>query len=684
MANTDESLNVLQSVVTKASDRSAWQQGTHRFGAWLNPVTSSPSAPLETAAFIDSYGPSLMPRTSAHQGVVAGLNVLAAQAVQTVVEAVSGRVLPPNVALPTRLVIRAATGLAGVKLAATPEDPDETLYTAAARSTGRLLRGAAIGGAMYDVTKQLQRRYPPGSPVRPLMVSALGVVGVGYWAAQRLATRKEEIQQWPIPQNNELPQSIVVGAVVTTFGRGAAKAFTASRRGMIRWAGPGIAKGVLARAANVAIWGFGLATLYNSGVGYIGRSNEKVDPGYATPPTSPLMSGSEESLFSFEDLGQQGRRYVNDVATPELIEEVLQEPAVAQPIRVYVGYNTEPIYPTGRAELALAELDRVGAFDRSYLLLVAPTGTGWVDHTMIEAAELLTRGDIATCCVQYGRFPSFLALQKVALGRSQFRLLLWGVRERLRERDPEDRPKVLIFGESLGAWASSDVVMYQGISGFDHYGVDRALWFGLPGLAKWSRNGMARGSSSLVPDGSVGVFDHPDQLTALSDEERDRLRAVILSHDNDPIAQLVPDIAIKQPQWISDGDRGRNVSESMVWIPIVSFTQTLLDAANAMVTVPGEFLSFGHDYRADTAVFVRNAFHLPSTSDEQMERIESTLRELEVERSARIKADNTAEAPPAPAQQAPDAHMVAGVPIQTPRTHGVLRKALTRRTGNIQ
>jgi hypothetical protein len=42
------------------------------------------------------------------------------------------------------------------------------------------------------------------------------------------------------------------------------------------------------------------------------------------------------------------------------------------------------------------------------------------------------------------------------------------------------------------------------IRGFDHYGIDRALWFGLPGLAKWSRNGMARGASDLVPEGTVG------------------------------------------------------------------------------------------------------------------------------------------------------------------------------------
>ena len=70
---------------------------------------------------------------------------------------------------------------------------------------------------------------------------------------------------------------------------------------------------------------------------------------------------------------------------------MLGEPAVAHPIRTYVGFNTAPLYTTGRAELALAELERTGAFDRSYLLLISPTGTGWVDQTVVEAAEFLAR-----------------------------------------------------------------------------------------------------------------------------------------------------------------------------------------------------------------------------------------------------------------------------------------------------
>src|SRR4029450_2663565 len=108
------------------------------------------------------------------------------------------------------------------------------------------------------------------------------------------------------------------------------------------------------------------------------------------------------------------------------MEQVMGEPALAHPIRAYVGFNSEPLYQTGRAELALAELEPTRALGRSVLLLIPPPGPGWVAHTLTEAAELLTRGDIATCCIQYGRYPSFLSVQKVALGRGQFRLLLWG------------------------------------------------------------------------------------------------------------------------------------------------------------------------------------------------------------------------------------------------------------------
>jgi uncharacterized membrane protein len=654
----------------------------------LNPITGSPSSVIETAALLDSFGYSLMPRTSVHQGMAAGLATLMGRMVGVGVEWATDALVSPQRPLPARLAARAALGAVGAGLQRLPQHEDAALWHAGLRTGGELLRLGSLGGALFDVGTFLERRYPAQRWVRPALVTGAGAAATLILARRRLAERKAAIKRWPVDQQATVPAALGIGGAVYAVGVGLTRGYATSRNGLVRYLGPGLAKNALGRAGNAALWSAGAAWLYNAGVGYIGRANERVEPGYTVPPTSNLVSGSPDSQSPFEDLGQQGRRYVTDVVTPDLIQEVLHEPAMAHPIRVFVGYNSEPLYPAGRAELALEELERTGAFDRSYLLLVSPTGTGWVDQTMIESAEFLTRGDIATCAIQYGRFPSFLCVQKVHLGRSQFRLLVWGVKQRLASMPPDKRPKVLVFGESLGAWSSSDVVMYQGIQGFDHYGIDRALWFGLPGLAKWSRNGMARGASDLVPEGTVGVFDQHEQLAALDDAARQRLRAVVLMHDNDPIGALSPELIVRRPPWLGR-ERGRGVPEGMSWIPLITFWQTGVDAMNAMVTVPGEFGSFGHDYRADTARFVRDAFQLPAVTGDQMERIEAELRTLELHRADRIKASHLDAAPPAPAQRKNGRREVGGVPLHVRRTGGarwlrsVLRKP-GKAPGDIQ
>lgn len=184
-----------------------------------------------------------------------------------------------------------------------------------------------------------------------------------------------------------------------------------------------------------------------------------------------------------------------------------------------------------------------------------------------------------------------------------------GVKQRLAAMPPDRRPRVLVFGESLGAWASSDITMRNGIAGLDEDGVDRALWFGLPGLAAWSKTGMKEGRSPLVPPGTVGHFDCYEQYAALTEAQRDRLRVVVLDHDNDPIASVSPRLIYARPHWLAS-QRGRGV--------------------------PGEFKSFGHDYRADTARFVRAALGLPAVTEEQMQAVERVLRELELDRGQRI------------------------------------------------
>jgi uncharacterized membrane protein len=647
-----------------------WEAKARRLIRGVSPVAVSPAAPREMVAALDAWGPSLMPRSARVRGVAMGLGILGARATSGVAERLTRMVGPADAPLPRQLMGWAVVGGAGAALAAVPQRHCRKLWVASLQSTGLLLRDGAAGGVIHEVGRWLQGRYPDRRGVRPLTSGAVYTAGLLYRAGRRLPSRGRAGDRRPRPEPAEVAETLATSYVVTTVGMGLARGFGWSRRTLESYLGPGSSKRSLARLVNAGLWAGGAAATYSAGVAYVGRANQRLEPGYATPPTSPLVSGSPDSLVPFDDLGQQGRRYVTDVVTPELIEQVMGEPARAHPIRAYVGFNSEPLYQTGRAELALAELERAGAFDRSHLLLVSPTGTGWVDHTLIEAAEFLTRGDIATCCIQYARYPSFLSVQKVALGRGQFRLLLWGVTQRLAGLPPERRPRVLVFGESMGAWTASDVIMFQGIKGFDHYGIDRALWVGLPWLSKWSRSGMARGSHTLVPPGTVRVFDRHEQLAALDDDQRSRLRAVVVSHDNDPIAVLGPDLLVQRPPWLADGQRGRGVPHTIRWQPLGTFIQTGMDAMNAMLLTPGEFASFGHDYRADMAAFVRDAYGLPEARDQQLERIEQVLRSLEFERNERIKAERTHAAPPAPAQRADRDHLAGGVPLRSRRALG--------------
>jgi uncharacterized membrane protein len=636
---------------------------------WVNPITGSASAPLETAAFIDSFGPSLMPHSSMHQGMIAGLSVLAARGTMAIVEQLTGTIVDKDDPLSHKLLMRVFLGGLGYSFEKLPVRDGESLARSGARTAGTVLKSGSIGGAIYDVGTAGKQQYPASSIVRPALISLAALSGALVWSKSRLDSRKAEIERWPIPQPNELGPAIATGVAVTSIGMVGTRAFQASRHAWMAYFGTTPTKRLIGRSVNSAVWAGALSGLYHAGIGYIGRGNERVEGGYSIAPTSPLMSGSPESISPFADLGQQGRRFVTDVLTPEYIDETMGEEGAAHPIRVFIGYNSEPLYPSGRAEMALDELDRTGAFDRSYLVLVSPTGTGWVDQTMIESAEMFTRGDIATCVIQYGKYPSFLSLQKVALGRAQFRLLLWGVAQRLAGRPPEERPKVLVFGESLGAWTSSDVVMHNGIAGFDHYGIDKALWAGLPWMAKWSKDGMGRSSSDLVPEGTVGVFDRPEELEALTQQERSALRAIILSHDNDPIAVMGPDLAIREPEWLK-GERGRGVPPDMVWTPIVTGIQVMVDAANAMVTVPGHFGSFGHDYRADMARMVYLGLDLPASTEEQIVAVEEALIDLELGRSERITAAKEEHATAPPSRVVKGQRVAGGVPLAGDRTAG--------------
>ena len=125
-------------------------------------------------------------------------------------------------------------------------------------------------------------------------------------------------------------------------------------------------------------------------------------------PTQPLASGSAESLISWGSIGRQGKRFIVSGPTRDEIGRFLGRPATL-PLRVFVGLHSRET-ARERAELALAELERVGAFERLVLVVATPTGSGWLDNGAVDTLEYLHGGDTAIVSTQYSYLPSWITL----------------------------------------------------------------------------------------------------------------------------------------------------------------------------------------------------------------------------------------------------------------------------------
>ena len=340
------------------------------------------------------------------------------------------------------------------------------------------------------------------------------------------------------------------------------------------------------------------------------------------------------------------------------------EPAVADPIRVFVGLETGRT-ELERVDLAIRELKRTGAFDRELLIAVSPTGTGYVNYVTVECCEYFTRGNCATVTLQYSKRPSPMSLDRVWEGRKQFRMLLAAIRRELYKRDPEDRPRLVVFGESLGAHTSQDAFLNEGTQGLEDAGVDRALWIGSPHLSKWKAQVIGRAPRRCRPvagrrcqclRGPRDAAGGGAQEAALRDDHApQRRRRPLRPRPLHPAAALAGRARYAPatvPKW-------------MRWAPIVTGVQTVVDMQNAMNVVPGEFVANGHDYRADLARFVREVYALPC-SDAQLASVEEALRKYELVREEMLAAGKAAAE--AAAAEAAATHVDGKQPAEPPVT----------------
>jgi hypothetical protein len=501
--------------------------------------------------------------------------------------------------------------------------------------------GAIVGTLQESYDRAGVKR---GHTINVVAPAAAVLAGANMWRMRRRAHLDTGMP--PEESTASLGKSIALGLGVTAAMSGlgwAERRFAgavAQGAGRVLPGKPAVWR-PLGHAVALAGLGFGVKTAAEKMLARVENVQESAEAAFDIPPPNPLLSGSLESLVPFDTLSRAGRRYVWMATAPDKIEEVMGEPAKAMPIRAYVGLESGASEQE-RVDLAMAELERTGAFERSWLMFASPTGTGYINYAAVSILEFLSRGDCATIAMQYSARPSPISLDRVAEGRLHARMLCEALRDRLAECPPDKRPTTILFGESLGAWTSQDGFVDQGTQGLVDAGLDFAIWIGTPHFSKWKEQVLFDDGPEIDRE-LIRVCNDIGEWEALDDDTRKRIRYVMITHHDDGVGAFGPQLMIQAPTWLGRPEtRAATVPKGMHWLPTTTFFQVLVDMKNAANVVPGVFAAKGHDYRADLLPFFHAVLGLDATP-EQLESVARRLEERELFRARWMEDHKTAD-----------------------------------------
>lgn len=324
-------------------------------------------------------------------------------------------------------------------------------------------------------------------------------------------------------------------------------------------------------------------------------------PAQVRQPQTPFRSGSPYSVESWDLTGREGKRFLSGGPRAADISRLTGQDAL-EPIRVYASLNQHGSTDKARAA-AISELHRTGAFQRKNLLLAIPTGSGWVDEWNTQSVEFFTNGDCATIAVQYSYLPSWIAFcTELETVRQEASKMIAAIKTQLQQLPPDQRPKLYLTGESLGAYGgqqafpSPQELLHQ-ISG--------AVWIGTPGFTSLLEDLQAarhRGSPMIAPVVDSGrhfrFVPSPAQLkTDLYGRELGTWlfpRVVYAQHGSDPITAWHWRWLWHRPDWITERAT-RDTWPGLTWYRLVTFFQLTMDLAIAEAVPPG----YGHKYEEE-------------------------------------------------------------------------------------
>jgi uncharacterized membrane protein len=349
--------------------------------------------------------------------------------------------------------------------------------------------------------------------------------------------------------------------------------------------------------------------------------NNEMNPD-TTQPTTPLRSGGPQSLVSWESLGHQGRIFIKGGPRADELTTFNGAPAT-EPVRAYAGLNSADGI-TATAELAARELQRAGGLQRAVVAVATTTGTGWINEAEASALEYMYNGNTAIVSMQYSFLPSWLSfLVDKENARHAGQALFEAVDKLIRQLPEGQRPKLVVFGESLGSFggeapfmslnnvlARTDGALFSGPT------FQNTIWTQLtrtrdPGSPEWL---------PIYDDGhNVRFVARPANLDRPK-EPWGAPRVVYLQHASDPIAWWTPDLLFSEPDWLRER-RGYDVLPQTRWIPVVTFLQVSADMAVAVDVPDGH----GHRYVADVANGWAAVLSPPGWTPEKTERLRPLL-----------------------------------------------------------
>lgn len=610
-----------------------------------------------------TFEPGLQPRKTYQQAIATGIVSATTLSLVTVAQSgidAAGRAITrrrsdqgsaiARLAFTVGTNVVAAAVAEGIARALPPREDEKFrrgfLRVVASRSSRIAVMGAGLSAAIgtgdliaeSDPSRAWITRVPLALPVGTV-ISAAQIHRVHRKAAANGDTTIADVST-----RNSMLMALGVTAGVIAIQAGERMVAHGVARGLARIAPRyDVVANPVGHVVALGVLGGGLVTGYEYVVRKVEQGGAAVEPAYNAAPSVATVSGGPGSLVPFETLSREGRRFVNMALSREEIEAVMGEPALAAPIRLFVGLDTSEEVED-RVDVLMDELMRTDAFSRRVLCFASPTGSGYINYVLAEALEYLTRGDCAIVTMQYSMLPSSMSLTRTGLAVEQNRDIMHGITGYLRGMDPAKRPQFVLFGESLGALTMQDIWRRRTVEAMDRDFIDSAIYLGTPSATEFAK-AWRLDPAKVDPDGKVLEVDNYGQYEALPADARDRVRHVLISHYDDPIPKFGTNILLRRPWWLGPvKERPPGVPKSTTWRPLVSFILTGVDLLNAMEVVPGTFGRRGHDYREDIARFTAATFRLPVSAQQLLE-MERALRERELQwAQARVVSEQVARA----------------------------------------